>query len=149
VIIVSDWTERLENFSMSTAHDPAQMLEKHATATHQDPGIYGPNGNGIFLRKDGSIDIYSKEGLGISINPDMDSISMYGAKINIYSDETDIYTKPLSWRWNKYPLNLAMMLTGGCAVGPVTVTPGTIMPTNTAAIDYAKYAAKILGITEV
>jgi hypothetical protein len=146
---MSDWTERLSNFSLSTAHDPAQMYEDYATATHDDPGIKGPNGNGIFLRKNGNIDIYSKEGLGITINPDLNSISLYGTKINLYSNETDIYTNPLSWRWNKYPLNMVSTLYGvsaGAGAGAVTVTPGTIMPLPTTLTDSAKYAKKILGM---
>jgi hypothetical protein len=138
------WQDRLaEMKSKSALTNVDKVFDEYQTAHNDDVGLPGVNGGGMFVRSDNTIDIFSKEGLGIRIDPDTDSISFYCSKFNVNSKTIDLYHDMYALKSNKWPINLAFSLFGACAVGPVTVYPGTIMSYSTAPQDAAKYMSKI------
>jgi hypothetical protein len=141
----SNWKVRLREMDRNSCKDVDKALDRQVTAHNTEPGLVGANGGSVFVRDNGGIDIFSKEGLGIKIDPDTDSISFYCSKFNVYTKQFDMYTDTLGLKWNKFPLNLAFILNGGCDTGPVIVTPGTLMPYNTAAQDASSYVSNAVG----
>jgi hypothetical protein len=142
----SDWEERYETFKKNSQKNPSQMLADYATAGNSDRGFTGASGIGsVFVRNNGVIDIFAKEGLGIKIDPDNDAVTVYTSKFNVVAKDINLYTDPYKLKWNKFPLNLQPTLMGE-GVGVVTVNPGTLMPYNSAAEDAMTYGEKILGI---
>lgn len=133
---MSTWHSRYQNIKTSSYYDTKELYDEYRKAGSSEVGISGKNGAGIFIRDNGCVDIYAKEGVGISIDPNLDSVSIFGAKVNINSKEVDIYTNILGLRWNKFPLNLTPIMPPG---------QGTILPSNTAISDAGKYITKILG----
>lgn len=138
------WKERMRVFKLNTsleANDPEVLMAKRATAGARDQGIYNDNGAGMFVRRNNSIDIYAKENLGITINHDLDSITVYAPKLNFYAGTIDFNTtSPFGVRYNKFPINLVQAPLGSY------VGLGTLLPYNMAPVDAAKYVQKILGI---
>ena len=139
-----DWTVRLHQFKEGaslSANDPDKLLAKRATAGNRDQGIYNNSGGGIFLRKNSDIDAYSKEGLGISISHDLDSITFYAPRIIFHAGSIDFNTNNfLGMRWNKFPMNLTQAPLGAY------VGLGTLLPYYTAPQDAAGYVKKIIGM---
>jgi hypothetical protein len=138
------WRERLIEFKLNAsleANDPENLIIKRATASSKDQGIYNDNGAGVFVRKNNSIDIYAKEGLGITVNHDLDSVTVYASKLNFYTSSIDFnVTSPFGIRYNKMPLNLTAAPLG------TYMGAGTLLPFSTASLDATKYVQKILGI---
>lgn len=138
------WKERLVEFKLSTsleANDPENLMIRRATAGSRDQGIYNDDGAGFFVRQNNNIDIYSKEGLGITINRDLDSITVYAPKLNFYAGTIDFnVSSPLGMRYNKFPINLTPAPLGSY------VGLGTLLPSNMAPADATKYVQKILGL---
>lgn len=139
------WKTRLHQFKKSVsleANDPEALLSKRATAGNKDAGIYNDSGAGVFVRKNNAIDIYPKEGLGISINPDLDSITLYANKVNFHVGSIDFNTSDsFGLRSNKLPLNLTSSPLGAYAGF------GTLLPYYTVPQDALLYMQKILGLT--
>jgi hypothetical protein len=140
-----DWRIRLREMETNACKDIDAIMDRKTTAHNNDVGLVGKNGGGVFVRDDSSIEIFSKEGLGIKIDPDSESISFYCNKFNVYTKQFDMYTDMMGFKWNKFPINLAFILTGGCSAGPVVVNPGTLMMTNTAMQDVSKFVSNTVG----
>lgn len=81
----------------------------------------------VAVREEGTIELFTGNGIGIRIHPQLESITLFAPRMQIYADELDIQTRPLGFRWNQFPLNLKPWFTGASPAGPVT-TEGSLLP---------------------
>lgn len=112
--------------------DLDRAAEEHGSLRRYDRALIGKSRDGsppssISVREDGTIEIFTGDGIGIRVNPALQSMTIFAPRLQIYVDELDIQTKPMAFRWNQFPLNLKPMFTGMAPTGPVT-TEGTLMP---------------------
>ena len=98
-----------ENVNKYLARGPIDLNQLHKNTykyTGTEPGISHPNtGAAVKLRDDGCIDIFAGENTGIRIDPNANSLNLFGDKVNIWSSETSIHTEENSLMWNYNPLN--------------------------------------------
>jgi hypothetical protein len=139
------WKEKLAEMKANPRKDIKEMMDKHQTAHNKDVGFYGKNGGSVFVRDGGCVDLFAKEGCGIRIDPDTDSVSIYATKINLHGSTIDMYTNTQGLKWNKFPINLTFVLLGQAGPFPCVTQPGTLMPYNTGFQDVSMFVAKATG----
>lgn len=149
---IASWKDRIKNINTSSRIDIAKEFEKIQRPSIEEPAIINSNIkdiNGysptVICRENGCIELFAKRGLGIRIDPNLNSIELIADNIKLHSNVTDLYSSPfMGIRWNKQPLNLQSQLYGMSPSGPVTVTPGTLIPYNTMAQDSLKMISNFL-----
>lgn len=132
------WKERFKEWNLGNVKDPETMMEDFITPGEKDVGLYSKDHpSSVYITKTGAISAFCKEGLGIKIDPDTDSISLYASKINLCGNLIDMYSAPFGVRWNKFPMNLKPVAAPG---------EGLLLPYTTIATDIARYIGKLLGV---
>lgn len=59
----------------------------------------------VRLTDDGYIDIFAGDQLGIRLDPQTNSINLFGERINLFGSQVHIRTKPHGFIWNGYSMN--------------------------------------------
>jgi hypothetical protein len=73
----------------------------------KEVGLFnGPNGSHVKIGKDGTIDIFASESLGIRLDPNTETLSIIAKKANINTQNFDIETNPIYFRFNSQPVDI-------------------------------------------
>ncbi len=72
----------------------------------EEPGIFSKSGSMVKLYNDGSIDIFALPSLGIRLDPANESINLIGKKVTINSQNFDVETNPIYFRFNSQPIDI-------------------------------------------
>lgn len=59
----------------------------------------------VKITDEGRVDLFAGESLGISIDPETESVNIFGKFVNIFSENLNVKTKPNGFIWNKYYFN--------------------------------------------
>lgn len=116
------WREWIDEYSPKP-FSSNEEFEKETRIIGSNIGMKSPTSDSVIrISENGRIDLFASQNLGIRIDPATNAISLHASKINMYSEDTNVYTSNiLGFRWNLLNFNVG------------AVAPG--IPTFLAAVD--------------
>jgi hypothetical protein len=103
---MAQWRDNIDKYLGQKPIDIDQLYKKTYHFSGNEPGIAHPTtGSSVRLRDDGCIDIFAGENLGIRLDPNANSVNIFGDVVNIWSSKTSIHTDANRLLWNYNPLN--------------------------------------------
>lgn len=101
------WRETVDDLMLD--HEPIDHADEHAGdhfIKEDEIAIKHPiTGAIIRLSNEGYIDIFAGNQLGIRLDPQTNSINLFGDKINFFGGSIQIRSKPNGLIWNGYAMN--------------------------------------------
>ena len=101
------WRERLRQ--SRKPFNPDMEIKKETQPSDTDTVIKHPeNGSNIRITDSGAIKIFADKNLGITIDPESQSITAFGEKANLRLSELNLHTDRDGFKWNYTTLNRAL-----------------------------------------
>jgi galactose-1-phosphate uridylyltransferase len=103
-----DWRLKLSNikngYGVINAND---SNTKNNYFKRHDIGIFNPhNGSHVKVQENGTIDIFASPTLGIRLDPNTETMSILAKKTNINTQNFDLQTNPIYFRFNSQPVDI-------------------------------------------
>lgn len=103
-----DWKSKLNTIKSGYGViNTDYMNNRQSFYKDQETGLFNSkNGSYVKIHDDGMIDIFASESLGIRLDPTTEALSIIAKKMNINTQNFDIETNPIYFRFNSQPLDI-------------------------------------------
>lgn len=104
---ITRWKNALMDLNFSHGRiDHDERDEKDYLIKQTEIALKHPETDSLVkLQDDGCIDIFAGPKLGVRVDPQTNSVNLFGDNVNIIANNFNIKTKPNGFKWNGYYLN--------------------------------------------
>lgn len=101
------WKEKVDSYRVRPdVLDFTEIDRQQRRIQRKEVAMKHPLTDAIFkMNDDGTVDLFGNGSVGIRLDPNTNSLYLYGDNVNVFSKSTNIRTNPLGLQWNNKYVN--------------------------------------------